>query len=66
MTEFNSSRFVDIGQQLYVGWLTEKEAGISLSSLTEYERKEVLAYTATMAFEAAEEFAEVFKHKEDS
>ena len=63
MTEFSQKRFVDLGQTLYVEWL---KTGISLADLTEEERRMVFKMGAQYAFEAAEEFAEVFRHQEDN
>ena len=63
MTEFSQKRFVDLGQTLYIEWL---KTGISLADLTEEERRMVFKMGAQYAFEAAEEFAEVFRHQEDN
>ena len=63
MTEFSQKRFVDLGQTLYIEWL---KTGTSLADLTEEERRELFKIGAQYAFEAAEEFAEVFRHQEDN
>lgn len=63
MTDFSQKRFVDLGQTLYTGWLKSVEG---LSHITEQERREVFKLGAQFAFEAAEEFAEVFRNQEDN
>ena len=63
MTEFSQKRFVDLGQTLYVEWI---KTATNLSIVTEEERREVFKMGAQYAFEAAEEFAEVFRHQEDN
>jgi hypothetical protein len=63
MTNFSQKRFVDIGQTLYIEWLKTFQGA---ANLTENERKEVMKTCAQFAFEAAEEFAEVFRHQEDN
>ena len=63
MTEFSQKRFVDLGQTLYIEWL---KTGTNLANLTEEERGQVFKMIAQYAFEAAEEFAEVFRHQEDN
>jgi hypothetical protein len=63
MTDFSQKRFVDLGQTLYVEWL---KTGTNLANLTEEERRAVFNTIAQYAFEAAEEFAEVFRHQEDN
>ena len=62
MTDFSQKRFVDLGQTLYVEWI---KTVTNLSIVTEEERREVFKMGAQYAFEAAEEFAEVFRHQED-
>jgi hypothetical protein len=67
MTEFSQKRFVDLGQTLYVEWI---KTVTNLSIVTEEDclvkRREVFKMGAQYAFEAAEEFAEVFRHQEDN
>jgi hypothetical protein len=63
MTEFSQKRFVDLGQTLYTEWLKSAQG---LNTITEEERREVFKMSAQIAFEAAEEFAEVFRHQEDT
>ena len=63
MTEFSQKRFVDLGQTLYTEWLKSAQG---LNTITEEERREVFKISAQIAFEAAEEFAEVFRHQEDT
>ena len=63
MTEFSQKRFVDLGQTFYVGWIKNVN---NLQSVTEEDRREVFKMIAQYAFEAAEEFAEVFRHQEDN
>jgi hypothetical protein len=63
MTDFSQKRFVDLGQTLYVEWM---KTATNLSISTEEERRMVFKMGAQYAFEAAEEFAEVFRHQEDN
>jgi hypothetical protein len=63
MTEFSQKRFVDLGQTLYVEWI---KTATKLSNVTEKERRGLFKMGAQYAFEAAEEFAEVFRHQEDN
>ena len=63
MTEFSQKRFVDLGETLYTEWLKSAEG---LQTITEEQRREVFKLGAQYAFEAAEEFAEVFRHQEDT
>jgi hypothetical protein len=63
MTEFSQKRFVDLGQTLYTEWL-KTVSGIG--TITEEERREIFKITAQYAFEAAEEFAKVFRNQEDT
>jgi uncharacterized cupin superfamily protein len=63
MTDFSQKRFVDLGQTLYTEWLKSVEG---LSHVTEEERREVFKTGAQFAFEAAEEFAKVFRNQEDN
>lgn len=63
MTEFSQKRFVDLGQTLYVEWM---KTASGLQTITEEQRREVFKLTAQYAFEAAGEFAEVFRHQEDT
>ena len=63
MAEFSQKRFVDLGQTLYTEWLKSAEG---LQTITEEQRREVFKLGAQYAFEAAEEFAEVFRHQEDT
>jgi hypothetical protein len=63
MTEFSQKRFVDLGETLYTEWLKSAQG---LNTITEEERREVFKISAQIAFEAAEEFAEVFRHQEDT
>ena len=61
MTEFSQKRFVDLGETLYTEWLKSAEG---LQTITEEQRREVFKLGAQYAFEAAEEFAKVFRHQE--
>jgi hypothetical protein len=63
MTEFSQKRFVDLGQTLYTEWL---KTASGLQTITEEERREIFKITAQYAFEAAEEFAKVFRNQEDN
>ena len=63
MTEFSQKRFVDLGETLYTEWLKSAEG---LQTITEEQRREVFKLGAQYAFEAAEEFAEVFRYQEDT
>ncbi len=63
MTDFSQKRFVDIGQTLYIEWL---KTMTNAQAATEQERREVLKFGAELAFEAAEEFAKVFRNQEDN
>jgi hypothetical protein len=63
MTEFSQKRFVDLGETLYTEWLKSAQG---LNTITEEERREVFKMSAQIAFEAAEEFAEVFRYQEDT
>ena len=63
MTKFSQKRFVDLGKTLYVEWI---KTATNLSMATEEERRVVFKMGAHYAFEAAEEFAEVFRHQEDN
>ena len=63
MTEFSQKRFVDLGQTLYIEWI---KTATNLSLSNEEERRMVFKMGAQYAFEAAEEFAEVFRHQEDN
>jgi len=63
MTEFSQKRFVDLGQTLYVEWMKTVSG---LQTITEEQRRGVFKLGAQYAFEAAEEFAEVFRHQEDN
>ena len=63
MTDFSQKRFVDLGQTLYIEWI---KTATNLSLSNEEERREVFKMGAHYAFEAAEEFAEVFRHQEDN
>lgn len=63
MTDFSQKRFVDLGQTLYTEWLKTAE---NLNAVTEEERRELFNFGAQTAFEAAEEFAKVFRHQEDN
>ena len=63
MTDFSQKRFVDLGQTLYVEWM---KTATNLSLSNEEERRMVFKMGAQYAFEAAEEFAEVFRHQEDN
>jgi hypothetical protein len=68
MTEFSQKRFVDLGQTLYIEWLkTVIQIPVSnLHSFTEEKRRQIFNVGAQYAFEAAEEFAEVFRAQEDN
>ena len=61
MTDFSQKRFVDLGQTLFVEWLKTLN---NAQSSTEEERRELFKFAAEMSFEAAEEFAKVFRHQE--
>ena len=63
MTKFSQKRFVDLGKTLYVEWI---KTATNLSIATEEERRGLFKMGAQYAFEAAEEFAEVFRHQEDN
>jgi hypothetical protein len=63
MTEFSQKRFVDLGQSIYIEWLKNME---NASSVTGEKRREVFKLGAEVAFEAAEEFAKVFRQQEDT
>jgi hypothetical protein len=63
MTDFSQKRFVDLGQTLYVEWM---KTARGLQGDTEEQRRELFKLGAQYAFEAAEEFAEVFRHQEDT
>jgi hypothetical protein len=63
MTEFSQKRFVDLGQTLYTEWL---KTASGLETITEEERRELFKFAAETAFEAAEEFAKVFRNQEDT
>lgn len=63
MTDFSQQRFVDLGQTLYVEWLKTAK-GLQIS--TEEERRQMFELGAQYAFEAAEEFAKVFRNQEDT
>ena len=63
MTKFSQKRFVDLGKTLYVEWI---KTATNLSIATEEERRAVFKMGAQYAFEAAEEFAEVFRNQEDN
>jgi hypothetical protein len=62
MTEFSQKRFVDLGQTLYTEWM---KTVTGLNTITEEERREVFKLGAQFAFEAAEEFAKVFRNQEE-
>jgi hypothetical protein len=62
MTEFSQKRFVELGQTLYIEWM---KTATGLNTITEEERREVFKLGAQFAFEAAEEFAEVFRYQEE-
>lgn len=63
MTDFSQKRFVDIGQTLFVEWMRNKN---NFPNTTEKERRMVFNFFAEAAFEAAEEFAKVFRHQEEN
>ena len=63
MTDFSQKRFVDLGQTLYTEWL---KSANGLNNVTEEERREVFKMASQIAFEAAEEFADVFRNQEDN
>jgi hypothetical protein len=62
MKQFSDERFVDIGQTLFISWIRDLPTGIENS--TQQENCEQFKMIAQMAFDAAEEFAKVFKGKE--
>ena len=63
MTDFSQKRFADLGQTLYTEWL---KTCSNMQSATEQERREIFKFCAELSFEAAEEFAKVFRHQEDN
>ena len=63
MTDFSQKRFVDLGQTLYIQWLKTLN---NAQNSTEEERRELFKFAAEMSFEAAEEFAKVFRHQEEN
>ena len=63
MTDFSQKRFVDLGQTLYIEWM---KTATGLQGNTEEQRRELFKLGAQYAFEAAGEFAEVFRHQEDT
>jgi hypothetical protein len=63
MTEFSQKRFVDLGQALYTEWL---KSATGLQNITEQERRKLFKFAAQTAFEAVEEFADVFRNQEDN
>jgi hypothetical protein len=63
MTDFSQKRFVDLGQTLYAEWL---KTCSNMQSATEQERREIFKFCAELSFEAAEEFAKVFRHQEEN
>ena len=63
MTDFSQKRFVDLGQTLYTEWL---KPATGLQTITEEERRKLFKFAAQTAFEAAEEFADVFRNQEDN
>ena len=63
MTDFSQEQFVDLGQTLYTEWL---KTCSNMQSATEQERREIFKFCAELSFEAAEEFAKVFRHQEDN
>ena len=62
MTEFSQKRFVDLGQTLYIEWLKLME---NATFSTEEERRLAFKTVAEISFEAAEEFAKIFRYQED-
>lgn len=63
MSDFSQKRFVDIGQTLYIEWL---KSCTNMRDTTEQERREIFKFVAELAFEATEEFANVFRNQEDN
>ncbi len=63
MTEFSQKRFVDLGQTLFVEWLKTLN---NAQKSTEEERRELFKFCAELSFEAAEEFAKVFRYQENN
>lgn len=63
MTEFSQQRFIDLVQTLYAEWI---KTATGLNTVSEQERREVFKMAAQFSFEAAEEFAKVFRHQEDN
>jgi hypothetical protein len=61
--DFSQKRFVDLGQTLYVEWLKTLN---NAQKSTEEERRELFKFCAELSFEAAEEFAKVFRYQEDN
>lgn len=59
---FTGTRFVDLGQQLYIQWLASVR---NADTATEEERRKAFKFAAQLSFEAAEEFAKVFDNQED-
>lgn len=62
MIEFSQNRFVDLGQTLYIEWLSSASM-TNATSTTEEERRLVFKFVAEASFEAAEEFAKVFRYQ---
>jgi hypothetical protein len=60
---FSNQRFVDLGQTLFIEWSKNAQG---LSTVTEQERREIFFMAAQYAFEAAEEFAKVFRDQESN
>lgn len=65
MIEFSQKRFVDLGQTLYIEWLSSVSM-TNATSTTEEERRLAFKFAAEAAFEAAEEFAKGFRYQEGS
>jgi len=59
----SQKHFVDLGQTLYIEWL---KTCANMKGFTEQERREIFKFCAELSFEAAEEFAKVFRYQEDT
>ena len=63
MTDYQHQMNVLIAQTLYTEWL---KTLTGFKTVTEEERRELFKSVAQYAFEAAEEFANVFRNQEDN
>ena len=60
---FSEKRFVDIGQTLFTSWIKDFPPGAENS--TQEENCKQFKILAQIAFDAAGEFAKVFKNQEN-